>query len=289
MSKTRHTHAGPLDLRAAARHVMVDFNQMQTFTENPLIMVEGERDPAHGPRGPTVHRRALGRLRGQPRARERGDRRRDRGAAPSALLLVADHDDDRPRARAGDRVAPRHRRQVRRRQAALERVGGHRRRDQDGAPVPPPERQRRALQDDLVLPLLPRRDDGRSHLDGLAAATDAVRAVRRGRPACAPADPGIVPGLHGLLHARLPCAAPRRDRARGPPHGVGRDRRAGDADRRRPRALGRLPPRVARALRRDGRAPDLRRDRDRVRSARLLVRRGAGRRLAGHPRASARA
>jgi adenosylmethionine-8-amino-7-oxononanoate aminotransferase len=35
------TRAEPVDLRAAARHVMVDFNQMQTFTENPLIMVEG--------------------------------------------------------------------------------------------------------------------------------------------------------------------------------------------------------------------------------------------------------
>ena len=44
-----------------------------------------------------------------------------------------------------------------------------------------------------------------------------------------------------------------------------------------------VPARPARALRRDGRAPDLRRDRDRVRTARLLVRRGAGGRLAGHP------
>ena len=41
MSKTTHTHAEPLDLSEAVRHVMVDFNQMQTFTENPLIMVEG--------------------------------------------------------------------------------------------------------------------------------------------------------------------------------------------------------------------------------------------------------
>jgi beta-alanine--pyruvate transaminase len=30
------------DLRAAARHVMVDFNQMQTFTADPLIMVDGK-------------------------------------------------------------------------------------------------------------------------------------------------------------------------------------------------------------------------------------------------------
>ena len=35
------TRVEPADLRAAARHVMVDFNQMQTFTDNPLIMVEG--------------------------------------------------------------------------------------------------------------------------------------------------------------------------------------------------------------------------------------------------------
>src|SRR3954470_23963542 len=30
------------DLRAAARHVMVDFNQMQTFTADPLIVVDGK-------------------------------------------------------------------------------------------------------------------------------------------------------------------------------------------------------------------------------------------------------
>ena len=33
--------AATLDLREAARHVMVDFNQMRTFTADPLIMVEG--------------------------------------------------------------------------------------------------------------------------------------------------------------------------------------------------------------------------------------------------------
>jgi adenosylmethionine-8-amino-7-oxononanoate aminotransferase len=41
MPKTTSTHLEPRDLRAAARHVMVDFNQMQTFTADPLIMVEG--------------------------------------------------------------------------------------------------------------------------------------------------------------------------------------------------------------------------------------------------------
>jgi len=41
MPKTRATHPADLDLREAARHVMVDFNQMRTFTANPLIMVEG--------------------------------------------------------------------------------------------------------------------------------------------------------------------------------------------------------------------------------------------------------
>ena len=43
MSETTETRVEPFDLRAAARHVMVDFNQMQTFTANPLIMVEGDR------------------------------------------------------------------------------------------------------------------------------------------------------------------------------------------------------------------------------------------------------
>ena len=35
------THREAPDLRSMARHIMVDFNQMQTFTADPLIMVEG--------------------------------------------------------------------------------------------------------------------------------------------------------------------------------------------------------------------------------------------------------
>ena len=42
MPETGSTHLNHLDLREAARHVMVDFNQMQTFTADPLIMVEGD-------------------------------------------------------------------------------------------------------------------------------------------------------------------------------------------------------------------------------------------------------
>ena len=120
-------------------------------------------------------------------------------------------------------------------------------------------------------------------VDGLAAAADAVRAVPDGRDPRPCADPGLLPGLYRLVHARLPGAAARRDRARGPAHRLGDHRRAGDADGRRPRALPRLPAWASRALRRDGRSPDLRRDRDRVRTARRLVRRGAGRRVARHP------
>ncbi len=41
MSETSTRPAGR-DLHEAARHVMVDFNQMQTFTADPLIMVEGD-------------------------------------------------------------------------------------------------------------------------------------------------------------------------------------------------------------------------------------------------------
>jgi adenosylmethionine-8-amino-7-oxononanoate aminotransferase len=40
MTETTRTEQ-QIDLREAARHVMVDFNQMQTFTENPLIMIAG--------------------------------------------------------------------------------------------------------------------------------------------------------------------------------------------------------------------------------------------------------
>jgi adenosylmethionine-8-amino-7-oxononanoate aminotransferase len=42
MSELARSHVESLDLRAAARHVMVDFNQMRTFTADPLIMVEGD-------------------------------------------------------------------------------------------------------------------------------------------------------------------------------------------------------------------------------------------------------
>ena len=42
MPETTDAHVEPVDLRTAARHVMVDFNQMQTFTADPLIMVEGD-------------------------------------------------------------------------------------------------------------------------------------------------------------------------------------------------------------------------------------------------------
>jgi len=42
MPETRKTDVEPVDLREATRHVMVDFNQMRTFSANPLIMVEGD-------------------------------------------------------------------------------------------------------------------------------------------------------------------------------------------------------------------------------------------------------
>lgn len=42
MPEIRETHIEPVDLREATRHVMVDFNQMQTFSADPLIMVEGD-------------------------------------------------------------------------------------------------------------------------------------------------------------------------------------------------------------------------------------------------------
>jgi adenosylmethionine-8-amino-7-oxononanoate aminotransferase len=42
MPELTETHVEPVDLRAAARHVMVDFNQMQSFAANPLIIVQGD-------------------------------------------------------------------------------------------------------------------------------------------------------------------------------------------------------------------------------------------------------
>ena len=42
MPETRESGVEPIDLREATRHVMVDFNQMQTFSADPLIVVEGD-------------------------------------------------------------------------------------------------------------------------------------------------------------------------------------------------------------------------------------------------------
>jgi adenosylmethionine-8-amino-7-oxononanoate aminotransferase len=42
MTETTQPPRAAVDLRAATRHVMVDFNQMQTFTADPLIIVEGK-------------------------------------------------------------------------------------------------------------------------------------------------------------------------------------------------------------------------------------------------------
>ena len=101
---------------------------------------------------------------------------------------------------------------------------------------------------------------------------------------CHPPIPGSCRACTGTC--TLGCLAQLRDvdRAGRPADGLGDHRRAGDADGRRARALGRDYLRGLRgALRRDGRAAHLRRDRDRVRAPRGLVRRRAGRCLAGHP------
>jgi adenosylmethionine-8-amino-7-oxononanoate aminotransferase len=42
MPETSLTPRSPLDLSELTRHVMVDFNQMKTFSSDPLIMVEGD-------------------------------------------------------------------------------------------------------------------------------------------------------------------------------------------------------------------------------------------------------
>ena len=182
------------------------------------------------------------------------------------------------------------RRPLRHRQAALQRLRGDRGGAQDGAPVPPPERQPGALQDDLLLPLLSRRHDGRAHLDRLAAAADAVRAVpdrrhpraiRRSRAAAGPAPAPARSAASRSCATSIEHEGPRTVSAiivepvmlTAGVHALSHG----------------LPARAARALRRDGRAAHLRRDRDGVRAPRLLVRRRAGRCLAGHPLRRARA
>ena len=234
---------------------MVDFNQMQTFAADPLIMVEGRRDPAHRPRGTTLHRRPLGRLRRQPRARQRRDHRRDRRAAPPALVLLADHDYDRPGARARRRADPAH--------AAAATTSSSSSRAARRRP-----RRRSRWRVSTTARAAARSATRRSPS---TAPTTAPRWARSRRPAGRSCGPPTSRSCRGGLHAHPPipgscractgsctlgCLAQLRDviEHEGPRHGLGGHRGAGDADGRRPRALGRLPARAARALRRDGRA-----------------------------------
>jgi adenosylmethionine-8-amino-7-oxononanoate aminotransferase len=93
-----HEHATSKErLYELTSHVMVDFVQMKSFTEAPLIMVEG--DGVYSPTSragatSTVSRAFAVSLGTATRSSTR------RGAVADARVLVADHDHERPGARA---------------------------------------------------------------------------------------------------------------------------------------------------------------------------------------------
>ena len=179
----------------------------EVVQRRPADHGRGRRRLPHGRRRPALHRRSLGRLRGRPRASQRRDRRRDRAPAADSRLLLADHDDERPDA-ARRRGARPHWWPLRRLQTVLQRLGGDRRRPQAGAAVPPPDRTGRAVQGDLLLPLVPRRDDGCARRDGLAKAPQSVRAARHGLDPRAATGADTVPRVPGwAVLARLLRAA----------------------------------------------------------------------------------
>ena len=88
------------------RHVMVDFNQMKTFSVDPLIMVEGDGITLTDHQG----RRYIDGLSGvfAVSLGHGNEEIIDAIAAQHrrALVLVADHDHDRPGARARRRADP---------------------------------------------------------------------------------------------------------------------------------------------------------------------------------------
>ena len=172
---------------------MVDFNQMKTFSADPLIMVEGDgitltddegRRYIDGLSG--VFAVSLGHGNEEIIDAITAQHRRLSFSSPimtttdRALELAAElirmtggRFDVVKQLNSGSEAT----------EAALKMARQYHR--QSGEP--------RALQDDLLLPLLPRRDDGRAHRDRLAAAADPVRALPAGRPPRAPADPELVP------------------------------------------------------------------------------------------------
>ena len=217
---------------------MVDFNQMQTFTANPLIMVEGERH--HGSRitradatstaSPGVFAVSLGHGNEEIIDAIAAQHRRLSFSSPimtttdRALELAAElirltggRYDVVKQLSSGSEAT----------EAALKMARQYHR--QSGSP----ERYKtisfyRSYHGATM---------GALTSTGWPQLRTPYEPFLTGGIHAHPPIPGSLPRLHRLVHARLPRAAPRRDRAGGPAHGLGDHRRAGDADGGRARAL----------------------------------------------------
>ena len=237
MAKIISTSKEALNLREATRHVMVDFNQMKTFAEDPLIMVEGDRITLTDHEGRRyidglsgVFAVSLGHGNDEIIDAIAAQHRRlsfsspimtttDRALelATELIRLTGGRYDVVKQLYSGSEAT----------EAALKMARQyHRQSGRPGATRRSPS----------TAPTTARRW-APSRATGWPQLRDPVRAIPPRRPPRAPADPGVVPRLRRLLHARVPRADPRRDRARRRTHGRGDHRRAGDADRRRARAL----------------------------------------------------
>ena len=272
-----------VDLREATRHVMVDFNQMRTFSANPLIMVDGDGIRLTDHEGQSyidglsgVFAVSLGHGNDEIVDAIVAQHRRLSFSSPimtttdralelagELLRLTGGRYDVVKQLSSGSEAT----------EAAIKMARQYHR--QSGSP----ERYKTI-----------------SFYRSYHGATMGALTSTGWPQLRTPYEPLLTGGIHA--HPPIPdacractgsctlgCLAQLRDvdRARRPAHRLGGHRRARDADGRRARALRRLPAWASRALRRDRRAPDLRRDRDRVRTARRLVRGRAGGRVAGPP------
>ena len=207
MTETSLTSASSQRLRDLTRHVMVDFNQMKTFTSAPLIMVEGDGIRLTDDSGNRyidglsgVFAVSLGHGNEEIIAAIAAQHRRlsfsspimtttDRALELAAELvrLTGERFDVVKQLSSGSEAT----------EAALKMARQYHRQT----------RQRRAVQDDLVLPLLPRRDDGRAHRR--RAGLSSGRRTSRSSPA-ASTRTRRCPARAVRVPAAAPSAASRR-------------------------------------------------------------------------------
>ena len=231
--------------------IMVDFTQMKSFGQNPLILESGK-----GIRVTDVFGKSyIDGLSGvfTVNLGHGIEEFADIAAAQMRKISVHRADDgDQPAGAAAGRPADRdHPRAIQHGQVLHRRLGGERGRDQNGAPVSHPNRPPPEAQDHLPLQELSRRHrqrDGRLRAGRLEVA---LRAFAPGFHPRHPAEPARLLRLRpaGCLLAGLHRPDRRGDSQRAP--GVGRrgDRRADHDVGRRPRPASGLFPAPARAVR----------------------------------------